>query len=100
VTRLFSTHCGDYDVAHERHEYFRGVTRFDCPGTVANRCEECGGVPGPCAECGRLRDALQRYHELVPALADCANEYGAALLYSELKQANDIAAAALGVEAS
>lgn len=48
------------------------------------------------AENERLREALRGYHDLMPALADCANECGAALLYSQAHQANKNAAAALG----
>jgi hypothetical protein len=43
------------------------------------------------------REALRGYHDLIPALAECANACGEQLLYSDLKQANDVARAALGV---
>jgi hypothetical protein len=42
-----------------------------------------------------IRDALRAYHELMPGLAECANECGAALLYSDAHQANARAEAAL-----
>jgi hypothetical protein len=47
------------------------------------------------ADLGAVAKALKAYHDLVPALAECANECGEARLYSDLKQANDRARAAL-----
>jgi hypothetical protein len=46
-------------------------------------------------ELEQLRAALEAYHELAPALAECANECGEARLYSDLNQANVRAHAAL-----
>jgi hypothetical protein len=43
----------------------------------------------------QLREALQAYHDLAPALAECANECGEAVLYSTLHRANESAEAAL-----
>jgi hypothetical protein len=43
------------------------------------------------AENERLRAALKGYHDLAPALAECANECGEAVLYSQLHMANTAA---------
>lgn len=52
-------------------------------------------VPWLLAELVRLRgrerdleDALRGYHDLAPALAECANDCGEAVLYSDLHRAN------------
>lgn len=40
-------------------------------------------------------EAAEKYHDLMPGLASCANELGEALLYSEAYQANQRAEVAL-----
>lgn len=44
----------------------------------------------------KLREALEGYHNLAPAVAEIVNESGEALLYSDLHAANQKAEEALG----
>jgi hypothetical protein len=81
-------------VLHDARALFGSLADVSRGGTA----EFARDVLAVLAACDRLRDALQAYHDLVPALAECANECGEARLYSDLKQANDVAAAALEAE--
>ena len=48
----------------------------------------------------KLLAALLAYHALAPALAECVNECGEAVLYSDLHVANEAAKAVLSAPAT